>query len=40
MRDVPVDEEDNSDVLQLTEWTDAQFKVLRFPDDGFQSTNI
>lgn len=26
--DVPVDEEDNSDVQQLTEWTDAQFKVL------------
>lgn len=40
MRDVPVDEEDNSDVLQLTEWTDVQFKVLRFPDDGFQSTGI
>lgn len=28
MIDVPVDEEDNSDVLQLTEWTDVQFKVL------------
>lgn len=40
MRGVPADEEDNSDVLQLTEWTDVQFKVLTFPDDGFQSTDI
>lgn len=28
MIDVPVDEEDNSDVLQMTEWADVLFKVL------------